>query len=57
MRNPKDSRKQMKLRGGIRQFWLEVQHEKVKSATLYDLYERLSLKQTIIFTNSKRKSE
>ena len=30
---------------------------KMKLATLYDLYERLSLKQTIIFTNSKRKAD
>lgn len=42
---------------GIMQFYLGVQHENWKLATLYDLYERLSLKQTIIFTNSKRKAD
>jgi len=42
---------------GIKQFYLGVQHENWKLATLYDLYERLSFKQTIIFTNSKRKAE
>ena len=42
---------------GIRQFYLGVQHENWKLATLCDLYERLSVKQTIIFTNSKRKAE
>lgn len=42
---------------GIQQFYLGVQHENWKTATLFDLYENLSLKQTIIFCNSKRKAE
>ena len=42
---------------GIKQFYLGVEHESWKTATLFDLYENLSLKQTIIFCNSKRKAE
>ena len=42
---------------GIRQFYLGVEQENWKTATLFDLYENLSLKQTIIFCNSKRKAE
>lgn len=42
---------------GIKQYYLGVQAENWKTATLYDLYERLKIKQTIIFTNSKRKAE
>ena len=42
---------------GIKQFYLGVQHENWKTATLFDLYDNLSLKQTIIFCNSKRKAE
>lgn len=42
---------------GIKQFYLGVEHESWKTATLFDLYEHLSLKQTIIFCNSKRKAE
>ena len=42
---------------GIKQFYLGVQHESWKTATLFDLYDNLSMKQTIIFCNSKRKAE
>lgn len=42
---------------GIKQYYLGVAAENWKTATLYDLYERLKIKQTIIFTNSKRKAE
>jgi translation initiation factor 4A len=42
---------------GIKQYYLGVQHESWKTATLFDLYENLSMKQTIIFCNSKRKAE
>tara|TARA_B100000575_G_C23143146_1_gene665919 strand:- start:4859 stop:6097 length:1239 start_codon:yes stop_codon:yes gene_type:complete len=42
---------------GIKQYYLGVEHENWKTATLYDLYENLSMKQTIIFCNSKRKAE
>ena len=34
-----------------------MQHESWKTATLFDLYDNLSMKQTIIFCNSKRKAE
>jgi len=42
---------------GIKQFYLGIEHEHWKLATLFDLYERLQIKQTIIFTNSKRKAD
>jgi translation initiation factor 4A len=42
---------------GIKQYYLGVEQENWKTATLYDLYENLSMKQTIIFCNSKRKAE
>lgn len=42
---------------GIKQFYLGVEQENWKTATLFDLYENLSMKQTIIFCNSKRKAE
>jgi translation initiation factor 4A len=42
---------------GIKQYYLGVQHENWKTATLFDLYDNLSMKQTIIFCNSKRKAE
>ena len=34
-----------------------VEQETWKVATLYDLYERLKIRQTIIFVNSKRKAD
>ena len=42
---------------GIKQFYLGVEQENWKVATLYDLYERLKIRQTIIFVNSKRKAD
>tara|TARA_B110000908_G_C10243005_1_gene447117 strand:- start:573 stop:1736 length:1164 start_codon:yes stop_codon:yes gene_type:complete len=42
---------------GIKQYYLGVEEERHKIATLYDLYERLRIKQTIIFVNSKRKAD
>lgn len=42
---------------GIKQYYLGVEHESWKIATLFDLYERLQINQTIIFVNSKRKAE
>jgi translation initiation factor 4A len=42
---------------GIKQYYLAVEHETWKLATLYDLYEKLRIKQTIIFCNSRRKAE
>ena len=42
---------------GIKQYYLGVDQEQYKIATLYDLYERLRIKQTIIFVNSKRKAD
>tara|TARA_B100000524_G_scaffold347823_1_gene250629 strand:+ start:282 stop:1547 length:1266 start_codon:yes stop_codon:yes gene_type:complete len=42
---------------GIRQYYLGVEQETWKVATLYDLYERLKIRQTIIFVNSKRKAD
>jgi len=42
---------------GIKQYYLGVEQEQYKIATLYDLYERLRIKQTIIFVNSKRKAD
>lgn len=40
---------------GIKQFHLGVEHENWKIATLVDLFDKLSMAQTIIFANSKRK--
>ena len=42
---------------GIKQYYLGVEQETWKVATLYDLYERLKIRQTIIFVNSKRKAD
>lgn len=40
---------------GIKQYHLGVEHENWKIATLVDLFDKLSMAQTIIFANSKRK--
>ena len=40
---------------GIKQYYLGVDSENWKIATLFDLYEKLSISQSIIFVNSKRK--
>lgn len=42
---------------GIQQFYLGLEQETWKIATLLDLYDRLSISQSIIFANSKRKAE
>jgi translation initiation factor 4A len=42
---------------GIKQYYLGVEQESWKLATLYDLYEKLSISQSIIFVNSKRKAD
>lgn len=59
MKNPKQIlvKKDSVTLEGIKQFYLGVEQENWKTATLFDLYERLQIKQTIIFTNSKRKAE
>ena len=40
---------------GIEQYYFGIQQESWKIATIFDLYEKLSLTQSIIFANSKRK--
>lgn len=40
---------------GIRQFYINVQHEDYKLDTLFDIYSKLCVAQAIIFCNSKRK--
>ena len=42
---------------GITQYYMGVEQESWKLATLHDLYEKLSIAQSIIFTNSRRKAE
>jgi len=42
---------------GIKQYYLGVEQESWKMATLYDLYSKLSISQSIIFTNSRRKAD
>ena len=42
---------------GIKQYYLGVEQESWKLATLFDLYEKLSISQSIIFVNSKRKAD
>jgi translation initiation factor 4A len=42
---------------GISQYYLGVDNEKWKLETLFDLYDRLKINQTIIFINSRRKAE
>ena len=42
---------------GIKQYYLGVEQESWKLATLQDLYEKLSISQSIIFVNSKRKAD
>lgn len=40
---------------GIRQFYINVQHEEYKLDTLFDIYSKLCVAQAIIFCNSKKK--
>lgn len=40
---------------GIRQYFVDVEAEEHKFATLLDLYESLSSTQTVIFVNSREK--
>ena len=42
---------------GIKQYYLGVEQENWKLATLQDLYEKLSISQSIVFVNSKRKAD
>ena len=42
---------------GIRQFYIQCEKEEWKFDTLVDLYETVSIAQTIIFCNSRRKVE
>ena len=42
---------------GIQQFYLGLEQESWKIATLIDLFDKLSISQSIIFANSKRKAE
>lgn len=42
---------------GIKQYYLGLEQESWKIATLRDLYNKLSIAQSIIFSNSKRKVE
>ena len=42
---------------GIKQYYLGLEQESWKIATLCDLYEKLSISQSIIFTNSRRKAD
>jgi translation initiation factor 4A len=42
---------------GIRQFYIDVQKEDWKFETLCDLYETLTLSQTLIFCNTRRKAD
>ena len=42
---------------GIKQYYLGVESEVWKLATLSDLYDKLSISQSIIFANSRRKAE
>jgi len=39
---------------GIKQFYINVEHEEYKLPTLIDLYDRLSLGQTVIFCNTRK---
>ena len=42
---------------GIQQYYLGLEQESWKIATLCDLYDKLSVSQSMIFANSKRKAE
>jgi len=42
---------------GIKQFYINVEHEEWKLYTLYDLYETLSITQAVIYCNTKKKVE
>lgn len=42
---------------GISQFFINVQREDYKFATLLDIYDKLSISQTIIYVNSKKKAD
>lgn len=42
---------------GIKQYYINIDKEEWKLPTLYDLYDSISVKQTIIFINSKKKLE
>jgi len=42
---------------GIKQYYLALEQESWKIATLCDLYDKLSISQSIIFANSRRKAD
>lgn len=59
MRDPKRilvKRDELTLEG-IKQFYVQVQEENWKFETLQDLYETLSITQSIIYVNSRKKAE
>ena len=42
---------------GISQFYINVQKDEYKVETLLDIYDKLSISQTIIYVNSKKKAD
>lgn len=42
---------------GISQFYIDVKQEQWKFDTLLDIYDKLSISQTMIYTNSKKKAD
>ena len=42
---------------GISQFYIDVKNEQWKFDTLLDIYDKLSISQTMIYTNSKKKAD
>jgi translation initiation factor 4A len=59
MRNPKRilvKHDELTLEG-IKQFFVQIEHENDKFSTLIDLYQTLTITQSIIYVNSRRKAD
>lgn len=59
MRNPKRIlvKKEELTLDGIKQYFVNVQHEQYKATVLFDLYQRLTITQAIIFCNTRRRAD
>jgi len=59
MRNPKRIlvKKEELTLDGIKQYFVNVQHEQYKATVLFDLYSRLTITQAIIFCNTRRRAD
>eukprot|EP00461_Guttulinopsis_vulgaris_P000224 UN00224 len=59
MRNPKRIlvKKEELTLDGIKQYFVNVEHERQKAPILFDLYSRITITQAIIFCNTRRRAD